>query len=138
MQDYKVFRNQIMDRGNAAYLTLLNETLEDKFWEAIDQNMQHAKAQPTPGAAVQYADAIPGLECFWIEEGTTREDSLRLLIGNKKARAMLVRDRRVGTPLGTVSIEKLAEQVLFRPLAGGELPHSAPPEPNHSRPPGLA
>lgn len=138
MQDFKVFRNQIMDRGNAAYLKLLNEIHENAFWEAIDQNMQHARAQTTPGAAVHHPDAIPGLECFWIEKGTTREDSLRLLIANKKARAMLVRNRRVGTPLGTVSIEKLAEQVLFQPLAGGHLPHSAPPEPNHSRPPGLA
>lgn len=138
LQDYKVFRNQIMDRGNKAYLMLLNETHEDKFWQIIDDNMQRAKPQTAAGATVHYPDAIPGLECFWIEKGTSREGSLHLLIGNKKARAMLVRDQREGTPLGTVSLETLAEQILFQPLDDGQLAQSALPDANHSRPPGLA
>jgi hypothetical protein len=136
-QDYQVFRHQIYDRKNAAYLTLLNETDEPKFWAEIRKNMDLSRPQTTPGLAVQHPDAIPGLECFWIEKGTSREGAVRQLVANNKVRAMLVRDQREGAPLGIVSLKKLMEPVLFKPLTDLGLAEVPAPPAAYGEPPGL-
>jgi len=138
MQSYATFRHQIVDRRNGRYLALLNQTDRNAFWKEIQDNMAHAGPQTTPGAAVVHPDAIPGLECFWIEKGTSREDALRLMIRNKKVRAMLVRDLREGAPLGVISLSTLAEQILFAPLDDGKPAVVTPMPVNHAAPPGLA
>lgn len=137
-QDYQVFRHQICDRKNANYLTLLNQTDENAFWAEIKKNMDLSRPQATPGVAVLHPDAIPGLDCFWVEKGTSREGALRLLIANNKVRAMLVRDQREGTPLGVVSLKKLMEPVLFKPLTDLALAEVPVPPAAYGEPPGLA
>lgn len=116
-QPYAVFREQIINRRNSSYLTLLNQTDENAMWTTTKDNVDHSKPQTAPGPSITYNDAIPGLDSFWIEQGATREEGLRDMIANKKARAMLVRNQQEGTPLGVISLTTLAEQVLFKKLA---------------------
>lgn len=137
VQDYKVFKHQIAVRRNSAYVDLLNLTTEEELWCALQKHMDQARAQTGDGAAVYYPNAIPGLECFWIAKGATREAALRLMLAQKKSAAMLVRDAELGIQAGVITAKKLAEQILFEPLAGTGLDGVALDPTGHAAPPGL-
>lgn len=138
LQRYDVFRYQITRKENAAYVEILNAENERKFWEAIDKNIKQSSPQTGTDAPQYYSDAVPGLECFWIENGTTRENALRIMTAAGKPRAMLVQRKNEGAPLGVVTIKTLTEPILFGPLKARGLQGSqSDTDRSGSTPPGL-
>jgi hypothetical protein len=136
MQRYDTFKRQITHERNPAYLDILNADSETAFAREIQEHMRRSTLQTGTVEPSCCSAFIPGLECFWIENGTTRETALRLLAAADRPRAMLVRERPDGGPLGVVTVEGLTRAIVFRALDDARLA-GAPPRAgeDHAAPP---
>jgi hypothetical protein len=116
LQSYEVFLDQIIVKENVAYLHILNADSEAAFWQEIQKHMINSAEKTHQGEPINYPNAIPGLECFWVGAGMTREAVLRILAKHGKARAMLVNARTEGKALGVVSWSEVIQKVLLQHL----------------------
>jgi hypothetical protein len=121
MQRFPIFRYQIKEKRNSAYLKLLNAKTEDQFKAGVTENINRSKPQTGDEPPQYYSDAIPGMSPFWIEKGITAENALFAITAEGESDAMLISDRTDREPLGVVSSHGLATKLLLNPLKKRQL-----------------